>query len=111
MKLSSIRSETKVIVVPFDSGDLKVTVRPNVYTADMADAAVAASLDPKTSVDAVIDQAQKLIVGWDLEDDAGHIIEIDDRPKLRAEVPVPVFNRVFLAIRDDQDPQTRAARS
>lgn len=111
MKLSSIRSETKAIVVPFESGDLKVTIRPNVYTADMADAAADAALDPKTSIDSVLDQAQQVIVGWDLEGDDSKIIDMADRERLRAEVPVQVFVRIFLAIRDDQDPQKPAARS
>ena len=116
MRLSEIRAETKSLVVPFGAGDLKVVYRPNAYTADVADQ-MATTLqeaqrpdgNPRQATSAFIEMVTGLLVSWDLEDDGGEVIPIDvDR--LRAEVPMPVFGRIFTELQKDMNPGEAARR-
>jgi hypothetical protein len=103
MRLSEIRSETKVLTIPFQAGDLKVVYRPNAFTADIADKMQKQAADTTTATDSFLDMVVGIIESWDLEDDAGEIVPID-KVRLRAEVPVPVFGRIFQEIQKDQTP-------
>ncbi len=104
VKLTDIRSETSTTLVSFASGDLKVTYRPNTFTADVADEINAAIKDPTKQTDAMFQMVGANLVDWDLEDDAGKVIPLDDPKRLRAEVPMAVFGRIFQQIQADQDP-------
>lgn len=111
MKLHDIRSETTDVVVSFQAGDLNVTYRPNTFTADRADAVQAAANDQSKANDAMFQMVGDVLVRWDLEDDAGQVIPLDDAARLRAEVPVAVFGRIFLAIQESQNPKGTARAS
>ncbi len=104
MRLSEIRAETKSVVVPFAAGDLKVTYRPNAFTADVADSMQAAIADPKQATAAFFRMVTGLLVSWDLEGDDGEVIPVSDTARLRAEVPMPVFGRIFAEFQKDANP-------
>lgn len=111
MKLADIRSETRVTIIGFAAGDLKVTYRPNAFTADVADRINSAVADPKQQTDAMFQMVSEVLVEWDLEGDDGQVIAVTDAARLRAEVPMQVFGRIFAGIQEDQDPGKAAARS
>ena len=111
MKLNDIRSETAEVAVPFQSGDLHVTYRPNTFTADRSDAVQAAAKDEAKATDAMFLMVGDVLVRWDLEGDDGETIPLDDPKRLRAEVPVAVFGRIFAAIGQAQNPQVTARNS
>lgn len=103
MKLSDIRSETKPLTIPFQAGDLKVVYRPNAFTADVADKMQAQASKPEEATDGFLNMVVAILESWDLEDEDGKVIPID-KARLRAEVPVPVFGRIFAEIQADQTP-------
>lgn len=103
MKLSDIRAETKALTIPFQAGDLKVTYRPNAFTADVADKMQAQSEDATQATDSFLEMVVGILESWDLEDDAGEVVPIE-KSRLRSEVPVPVFGRIFAEIQKDQTP-------
>lgn len=111
MKLSSVRSETADIDVHFASGDLHVTYRPNNLTADAVDRVNDAASDSKKQTDSLFMQVSEIITRWDLEDDEGQIIDLKDTAKLRAEVPMAVFGKIFLAMQEAQNPGKAPQRS
>jgi hypothetical protein len=111
MKLAQLRAESKTVLVPFQAGDLKVDYRPNTFTADAVDKINAAMQDPKKQTDAMFDMIGGMLLGWDLEDDDGTVIPLDDAARLRAEVPMQVFGRIFTALQEDQAPGEAATRS
>lgn len=110
MRLSEIRSETKPVVVSFAAGDLNVVYRPNAFTADVADRMATATKDPDQATGAFFEMISGLLVSWDLEDDAGKVIPVEDTARLRAEVPMPIFGRIFAALQEDQNPGGAARR-
>lgn len=103
MRLSQIRAETKALTIPFQAGDLNVTYRPNTFTADVADRMTAAAQETDTATDSFLDTVIGILADWDLEDDNGDVIPLE-KARLRAEVPVPVFGRIFQEIQRDQVP-------
>lgn len=105
MKLAELRSETKPIVVHFDAGDLKVSYRPNAFTADAMDSVQAAAADTAKATDAMFQMVAGVLADWDLEGDDGTVIPLSDTARLRAEVPMGVFNRIFVAMNEDQNPE------
>lgn len=104
MKLSDLRSITKPITITFDSGTLEIGYRPNSFTADAVDQINAAMADPDKQTDAVFQLIAANIATWDLEGDDGKIIPLHNVARLRAEVPMAIFNRIFSEIQDDQNP-------
>jgi hypothetical protein len=111
MKLADLKSATKTTVISFDIGDLKVTYRPNRFTATLADQINAAMQDPAQQTDAMFRMVGEVLVDWDLEDDAGKIIPLDEVQRLRDEVPMQVFGLIFAGIQQDQDPGKAGGRS
>jgi hypothetical protein len=103
LKLSQIRAETKPLVIPFQAGDLKVTYKPNAFTADVADKMTAQAADESQATDAFLTMVIAIIDSWDLEDDEGNIVPIE-MAALRREVPMPVFGRIFQEIQKDAVP-------
>jgi hypothetical protein len=104
VRLSDLRSETKAVTVHFDAGDLKVTYRPNAFTADASDKVQAAMQDPTQQTDAMFQMIGGMLVDWDLEDNDGNVIDLHDVAQLRAEVPMNVFGRIFMDLSEDQNP-------
>jgi hypothetical protein len=111
MKLADLKSATKTTVISFDVGDLKVTYKPNAFTANLADQINAAMQDPAKQTDGMFRMVSEVLVDWDLEDDGGKIIPVDDIKRLRDEVPMQVFGLIFQGIQQDQDPGKADARS
>jgi hypothetical protein len=74
-----------------------------------------AQADEKNA-DRLIDLIQQAVQGWDLTDvttgDSGEEIEVpirlDDREALKRLVPIPVFNAIVKAMREDQTPSGEA---
>lgn len=111
MKLADLKSATKTTVISFDIGDLKVTFKPNVFTANLADQINAAMADPAQQTGAMFRMINEVLVDWDLEDEAGKIIPLDDDKRLKEEVPMQVFGAIFAGIQEDQDPGKADKRS
>lgn len=111
MKLSEISAETKPLTVPFESGDLKVRYRPNSFTANAADEINAAMADPQKQTNGMFRMVAAIIAEWDLEDEDGKVVPLDDPAYLREHVPMGVFGRIFQTMNSDQNPGEVAARS
>lgn len=111
MKLSQVRAETRDIVVEFDSDVLNVTYRPNTFTVDAASEIQAAMSDPAKQTEGLFKMVSEMLAGWDLEDDNGEIVPLGDPARMKAEVPMPIFGKIFEAMRKDQDPSGEGRRS
>ena len=111
MKLSSITAETEDVTVKFQSGDLQVSYRPHVFTADAVDQMQKASDDPSKQTDQMFELVRNTLARWDLEGDDGEVIPLDNIPRLRAEVPMQVFGKIWLAIQESQNPKATPRRS
>lgn len=111
MKLAQLRAESKTVAVSFQAGDLKVEYRPNSFTADAVDKINSAMQDPKQQTAAMFEMIGGMLLSWDLEGDDGKVIPLDDPARLRAEVPMQVFGRIFAALQEDQAPGEAVTRS
>lgn len=97
--------------MPFAAGDLKVVYRPNSMTTDAVSQITAAMSDPEKQTDGLFVMIAGMLESWDLEDDNGEVIPVSDEKRLRAEVPMGVFGKIFTAMRQDQNPGEANGRS
>lgn len=110
LKISDIKREERTTTISFDSGDLNVTYRPNVFTP--ATIAELASVTDGSDNAAVLEQNEsfvrqlcELLVNWDLIGDDGEVIPIE--PEAVAKVPLSVFQVVMRHIGEENRPEAR----
>ena len=101
MRVSKLRDETRSVAVKVEDETLTVEYRPNAYTPKLEQEAAQVSGDQAGPV--LLTMLVPVIAGWDLVDDAGAMIPIDEANL--AELPVSLLVTVLKAVGDDMNPQ------
>ncbi len=97
MKISQATAKPTDLDVPFD-GDvvLKVKYRPLTYTVREMESLQ----EDERNVARIIETIQRLVVEWDLEDDEGNIVGLDDE-SLR-DIPTHIFLQIIREVSNHQ---------
>lgn len=107
MRISEALAPTREIEVRFDSAVLNVTYRPAAYTIEELERLEENDGDKtpeqrRARLERLLDSVGRMVVSWDLTNDDETMIDPRDRDTLRRSVPLPVFNEIMRAVREDQ---------
>ncbi len=107
MRISEALAPARDIEVRFEAAVLNVTYRPAAYTIEEIETLEATDGEKtpeqrKARMERLLDTVGRLVVSWDLTGDDDVVIDPTDRATLRTSVPIPVFNEIMKAVREDQ---------
>jgi hypothetical protein len=107
MRISEALAEDKPLDVKFGTAVLHIRYRPPSYTLAQIEEAQADKGNPER----LLSMLQSLITEWDLDDNAGERVPIDDAEAIRQNVPLSIYNKIVTAIKDDNAPGEASAPS
>lgn len=107
MRISEALAPARDIEVHFEAAVLHVTYRPAAYTIEEIERLEESDggktpEQRKARLERLLDTIGRLVVSWDLTHDDESMISPTDRNALRLSVPLPVFNEIIKAVREDQ---------
>jgi hypothetical protein len=103
MRISEAVAETSEVEVHFGPAVLHVQYRPSSFTMQELE-----DVDTDKSSRRLIRMIQDMIVGWDLEDNEGEPINIQDAEAVRTKVPAHILTGIIKAVRRHQEPSGEA---
>jgi hypothetical protein len=101
MRISEALAEEKTLTIPFGESVLTIQYRPPSWTIEEVDGMQNDEGTKKT--ERLVEMIQRVIVGWDLTDDSGELVDCTEPAAIR-KIPITILNKITKAIREDNGP-------